>query len=207
MPTGYTSDLYDGKDVSFRDFVLRCSRAMGAAVLLRDCGPEVIPTPENVNSGTSYAERRLVEAAAELEKWLNLRGPALLAETESHNTHQRQAREEMEQKRAKIAEAYTSMIHQVEEWDPPTPDHDGLKAFMLQQLHDSLRFDASPTDPKWFAEFTPQDLRDQKIGNLTQEIERLEKDVVEEREREASRIQWVVDLYASLPPAQEEAAV
>ena len=37
-----------------------------------------------------------------------------------------------------------------------------------------------------------------------EEIERLEKDVMEEREREASRIQWVVDLYASLPPAPEE---
>lgn len=204
MPTGYTADLYDGKDVSLRDFVLRCSRAMGAAVMLRDHDPRVVPTPENISPGVSYTARRLAEAKGELEKWKNLVGPGLLAETESFNAKQREARKEDEAKRQRIANAYTSMIEQVEAWDPPTPDHEPLKEFMLEQLRHSLKFDASPTDPKWYAEYMPQDLRDQKIGNLTQEIERLEKDVVEEREREASRIQWVVDLYASLPSAPEE---
>jgi hypothetical protein len=207
MPTGYTADLYDGKDVSFRDFVLRCSRAMGAAVMLRDDGPEVVPTPENVSPNTSYTQRRLAEAKGEFEKWKNLVGPGLLAETESFNAKQRQARKGDEEKRERIANAYTSMIEQVEAWDPPTPDHEPLKEFMLQQLRNSLKFDASPTDPKWYAEYTPQDLRDLRIGNLTQEIERLERDGVQEREREASRIQWVEDLYASLPPAPEEASV
>ena len=36
MPTGYTVALYEGKDVTFEDFVMGCSRAFGALISLRD---------------------------------------------------------------------------------------------------------------------------------------------------------------------------
>ena len=36
MPTGYTADIYEGNDVSFRDFALKCARAFGACIEQRD---------------------------------------------------------------------------------------------------------------------------------------------------------------------------
>lgn len=36
MPSCYTSDIADGKDVSFNDFVLKCARAFGACIEQRD---------------------------------------------------------------------------------------------------------------------------------------------------------------------------
>ena len=201
MPTGYTSDLYDGKDVSFRDFVLRCSRAMGAAVLLRDHDSSVVPTPENVNGGGGYYTSRLQDARTELRHWTELAGPALEAETETFNAAQRKSLADDKAKRDRIAASYRGMIQQVEEWVPPTPDHEGLKDFMLQQLRDSLKHDAEPTDPRWYQEYLPTDLRDMKIGNLTQEITRLEKSADEDVERDRSRVEWVEALYASLPAA------
>ena len=36
MPTGYTTDIYNGKDVSFRDFALTCARQFGACIMQRD---------------------------------------------------------------------------------------------------------------------------------------------------------------------------
>jgi hypothetical protein len=199
MPTGYTADLYDGKEVSLRDFILRCSRAMGAAVLLRDSDMDVVPTPENVSGGGGYAERRLVEAKQELERWKNLKGPELLASTEAFNLKQRESREKAEAETVMRREAYEGMIVQVEAWEPPTPDHVGFKDFMLEQLRNSLEFDCHAIDGRWYQEYLPGDLRDMKIGNLTTEIERLEHDVVEEREREEGRRAWVQALYDSLP--------
>ena len=201
MPTGYTAALYEGEDVSFRDFVLRCSRAMGAAVLLRDHDSSVVPTPENVNGGSGYYTSRLQDARTELLHWQELKGPALEEATETFNAAQRQGLADDEAKRVRIGESYTGMIDQVEAWEPPTPDHQGLKDFMLQQLNDSLEHDASPTDPRWYQEYLPGDLRDMKIGNLTQEIERLEKSAEEDKERDQGRVEWVEALYASLPAA------
>lgn len=45
MPTGYTADLHDGKDVTFDQFVKQCARGMGALVTLRDA-PWDAPLPE-----------------------------------------------------------------------------------------------------------------------------------------------------------------
>lgn len=36
MPTGYTSPLYEGKEISFEQFALRCARNFGALVMMRD---------------------------------------------------------------------------------------------------------------------------------------------------------------------------
>ena len=32
MPTGYTIDLYEGKEVTFEEFVMKCARAFGALI-------------------------------------------------------------------------------------------------------------------------------------------------------------------------------
>ncbi len=31
MPTGYTTDIYNGKKVAFKDFALNCARALALA--------------------------------------------------------------------------------------------------------------------------------------------------------------------------------
>jgi len=36
MPSGFTSDIYDGKKITFKDFTLKCARAFGACIHLRD---------------------------------------------------------------------------------------------------------------------------------------------------------------------------
>ena len=36
MPSGYTENIYYGKEVAFKDFALGCARAFGACVMQRD---------------------------------------------------------------------------------------------------------------------------------------------------------------------------
>lgn len=35
MPTGYTSEIYQGEEVSPKDFLLTCARAFGATISMR----------------------------------------------------------------------------------------------------------------------------------------------------------------------------
>lgn len=65
MPTGYTADLYDGKDVSFEGFALNCARAFGALVSLRDEPDAEIPDEFKVDE---YYVKKFEEAKEELEK-------------------------------------------------------------------------------------------------------------------------------------------
>ena len=60
MPTGYTSDLYEGKNISFTEFALQCSRAFGATIDQRDDGrdaPLRLPIPR-----LDYSEKGLAES-------------------------------------------------------------------------------------------------------------------------------------------------
>ena len=59
MPTGYTYDLYDGKDIEFPDFVMKCARAFGALIEIRDDPMDAaIPTSSRRAVTTRSSSRR-----------------------------------------------------------------------------------------------------------------------------------------------------
>lgn len=198
MPTGYTADLYEGKEVSFRDFVLRCARAMGAAVMLRDHTMEVVPTPENVTSGSSYYIERLLQVRADLARWEAMSPGEVEAETERYNNERREAFAEAVAKDARIKAAYGAMLQQVQAWEPPTEDHVGLKEFMIEQLASSIQHDCGVKE-EWYATRTPDEHKDKTLKSLRRELARLEDDVEKETERNESRVEWVRALHDSLP--------
>ena len=63
MPSAYTAAVSDGID--FKTFVLRCARAMGACVSMRD-DPLDVPIPERFEP-SDYHVRKTLEAEAQLE--------------------------------------------------------------------------------------------------------------------------------------------
>ena len=79
MPTGYTADLYDGKDVSFEDFTLNCARAFGALVSLRDEPDAEIPDEFKVDE---FYVKRFEKAKEELEKAKQITDEDFAAEAE-----------------------------------------------------------------------------------------------------------------------------
>ena len=62
MPTGYTEDIYNGKDVTFKDFALKCARAFGACVHQRE--DNIDDPPRLKIADTSYYEEKLKKAKA-----------------------------------------------------------------------------------------------------------------------------------------------
>src|SRR5665213_2401224 len=75
MPTGYTSKLYEGKDQSFNEFVMRCARAFGALITMRD-DPSDAPIPDEFTADSYYSERiaTTTRELAEVSAWTQTQG-------------------------------------------------------------------------------------------------------------------------------------
>jgi len=141
MPTGYTAKLMkDGQ--TFREFILTCARAFGALIMMRD-DPFDAPVPEKFEP-SDYHIKALVEAKLELSR--------LKAMNDDEKNSFGQATKDAEIKRigewiareTKENIRLVEMEKQVKAWKPPTPDHEELKKFMLQQIdiskHDIISY-------------------------------------------------------------------
>lgn len=68
MPTGYTEIIERKPDLTLREFVLRCARAMGACVMQRDEGldspPRIDPPDTHYEDERRKAQARLLELRA-----------------------------------------------------------------------------------------------------------------------------------------------
>lgn len=195
MPTGYTSDLYEGKRVAFSEFAMKCARAFGATIEMRDESLDV-PIPDAFTPSTYHAEA-IVEAEAklaEIEGWSDKR-----AEKEARKAFEERARSanQYNEGNMKRAQAYTGMLKRVNEWTPPTSDHEGLKRFMISQLAESLDFDCFYVDsvPKLLS---GKQYRRQLIQRLRRDITYHKKEQKKERRRVEGRNKWVQELRQSL---------
>lgn len=199
MPTGYTADVQDGKVTEFSDFALICARAFGALVNMRD-EPHNAPIPEAFDPHTSYHDEMIAAAQATLTEL----APLTAAECEQRTTadhadrleyHSRRMREREEQR-----VRYEAMLAKAEVWEAPTPDHEGLRQFMIDQLKKSIDSDCAPY-PRLDRE--PERLTGEAWRNI--ELSRATDDLayhVEQRDKEiartATRNAWLAALRASL---------
>lgn len=146
MPTGYTADLYEGKDVTFEEFALGCARAFGALITMRDDDSQT-PIPEQFEPSEFYANE-LREAQAELaeaEQRTDADWEALVLKSHEENLTRISG---WKTRDAARKERYEGMLSQVEAWEPPTDEHQGLKEFMAEQLRSSIDFDTTQSYPE-----------------------------------------------------------
>lgn len=200
MATGYTQPLKDGQDLTFAQFVLRCSRAMGAAIAQRDESIEVeirLLTVQDYYRDRVAAARAAVEAAhlRTAEEWLALQD----AEIDQATAY----REKYLADVAATAERYMSMLRAVRNWQPPTEAHEGLKKFMIEQLTESLKFDCGwPSGDRWAPEVPVHvgaaEYEAQVLARLTKDLNYASEALAKEHERVRSQNEWVTALRDSL---------
>lgn len=131
MPTGYTATLME-KGQTFQEFIMGCARAFGALIEMRD-SPNDAPIPDKFEP-SDYHAKRIIESREKLAK--------LKAMTDSEKESFGQAEKAADIQRIEkwlekdIAQnkRLEDMAAQVQSWNPPTPDHRGLKDFMLHQI-------------------------------------------------------------------------
>ena len=195
MPTGYTTAIYEGKEQSVEDFILRCARAMGACIMQRD---DPFDDPPKKQYPCDYNAKRLIEAKQELDR--------LQAMSESQiNEEARKERKDKIDERIKhdkialeLRGRYQNMLYAVEGWQPPTPDHKGLKEFMIEQLKTSINFDCSTGWPEIPPVITAEEWRQKKIQQTIRDIAYHTKENQKEIERTKGRNRWISQLYVSL---------
>lgn len=196
MPSCYTAPIKDG--LEFKDFVMLCSRAMGAMIMMRD-EPMDAPIPEKFEPSPYHAER-LDEQVEELKK------VGFMSLAEAEEAANKEYAEAMDNKNERIArkkflkEKYKALLEKVEAWEPPTANHVGLKEFMAGQLVESIEFDCdvSSYEKMVITKKTGDEWRAEKIDKIKKEIEYSKKKHAEELKRTESRNKWLSDLRNSL---------
>ncbi len=196
MPTGYTEAVQSGAITTLPAFALRCARAFGAAITMRD-DPMDAPLPEAFTPRTGYNDERLPQAQAALARLLTMTPEQ--AEVAAFDAHQAEAasyQKYVAEKRAH-RKRYTAMLAQVEAWQPD-PEVASLRDFMLEQLRTSLDFDCgyeAPAPVRMGAEAW----REKAIAEAERDVKYHTKAIADEVERTAGRNRWLAALRASLP--------
>ena len=196
MPTGYTASVQSGEITEFSDFVMSCARAFGALINMRD-EPTGAEIPERFEP-SDYNLKRIDEVKAEKARLLSLSPDQIEAERDAAEAERVTGREEYLSKQKLQRERYEAMLEKVNEWIPPSPDHDEMKSFMQKQLSESIDFDCShstfnieplPPADEWHSD---------RVGQAEKDIAYYTQRHREEVARTEGRNEWLRQLRESL---------
>jgi hypothetical protein len=195
MPSGYTAEIYDGKDVTFEEFVLTCARAFGALIEMRDepfgttIPNEFEPSPYYVNlMQKAQGEVKNLQEMDEHEKEAH-------AKVEYEKDLERWQTEKS--KREALAVRYHAMLRRVNNWIPPTIEHKELRNFMRDQLEESIKFDCGWTQ-KEPRRHTGKEWYEEKLNHELYNVSYYAENYKKELERTSARNEWVRALRESL---------
>jgi hypothetical protein len=207
MPTGYTSMIKD--NVTFKHFAMKCARAMGACITMRE-DPADIEIP--IFEVNPYYKDKLKKATDEIKSFQKLsvrfdipRG-SYATDVEATVKARKQYKKEVADNESRIKEnndllkKYNEMLRHVTAWQPPTPDHAHFKDFMTEQITGSIKFDCSNT---YYLENSPKLLTGEtwletEIQKALRDIDYYTKEHEKEVERTNGRNQWIRQLKDSL---------
>jgi hypothetical protein len=193
MPTGYTHSISEG--ISFEKFTLNCAKAFGALISIRD-EPSDAPIPTEIKP-SDYNLKALKKAQADLKKYesMKLSEAKLLCQKQYDDELKRI--QESELKNAKLKTDYELMLSKVKKWIPPTPEHEGLKKFMIEQIETSIQWDCGHERSKPKKQ-SPEQWLFAKKKQAINDIDYHTKGHNEEVQRCAERTKWIQDLIKSL---------
>lgn len=196
MPTGYTSEIANG--ISFEKFVLRCARAFGALVEMRDESMDA-PIPKKFEP-SDYHTKELQKAKEKLKRCRAMTMEQAREEADKEYEKNLAAHERAIKKMETLKAKYEDMLAKVRAWVPPSKDHQELKNFMEKQIEDSISFDCNL---RYYEENPPEkitgaDWKKMRIENAQDNIAYHTKEQADETGRSVSRSKWVQQLRESL---------
>jgi len=196
MPTGYTAELME-KGQTFPEFVMGCACAFGALISMRD-DPNDTTIPEKFEP-SDYHSKRLAKSMAELAKLESMTHVEKEAFGQSKKDAVIKQEKEWLVKEAAENRRLDYMQVQVARWNPPTPDHRELKAFMINQISISrndisyIENSLAEAERKTAIEFY-EDTLSAANRSVTHNAEENAKEIVRANER----TEWVQRLRGSI---------
>lgn len=194
MPTGYTAPVLENPRLTFREFALRCTRAMGVCIEMRDEPLDVLPKLEEIVPNMYYKEQ-LEKAEARSRQLEVMTIAEAQAECDAAHRESEGSIKQIEAKWAEENRRLNRMLGEVMAWEPPTSDHFGLKKFMVEQLEISMN-KSSPFNEteKMTAEEWLADSRKDAAEQVVRHRERWKA----EQEQARKKTEWLAALFASL---------
>jgi len=194
MPTGYTEDV--AKGISFNDFIMGCARAMTPCLSMRD-EPHNAKIPQEFKPNKWNSEK-LKEAMVKLQR-LKKMSEAEIDEAARLEHIDAVAKQQARLKEIKeLRKKYQTMLSDVERWIPPSDRHEGLKSFMVNQLHDSIDADCGTSYLKSPKPLSGQKWFDRHMKKVLWDIDHYTTMDKEEAERISYNNLWIKELRHSL---------
>lgn len=132
MPTGYTAFIEDGDITTGKEFLLLCSRAFGVAVDIKE-EPLTVPTPMKFEVD-DYYEKSLRRSLEELENVKNMTEDEISKRMIKEHDEFKKYYLDLIDKETSLNKKYLKVLKEVENWIPPTDEHNGIKKFALKQI-------------------------------------------------------------------------
>ena len=196
MPTGYTHPVQTGEVKDFPTFAMQCARAFGALVMMRD-DPHDAPIPDEFQPSDYHTTEREKANARLMELRAMTPDQIQAAHRVQWDKDYRHA-EDYKAEKVLQEERYRAMLAKVEAWTPPSPDHDGLKRFMREQLVTSIDFDCGGSYLPDIATADPYEWWGGEVKKAQRDIEYHTEEDAKERKRTDGRNRWVRLLRESL---------
>jgi len=204
MPTGYTAGIINGTTETFQDFAKQCMRAFGACIHMRDENANIEYEPR---IPSDYHLKGLEEAKENLKIAETFTDADLIEmrikELKESKKHHLESIAKTKAARVKLEEFLAKAIR----FKAPTPEHEGLRRFMIEQIQSTIDFDgktdfhdkALPEIEIELKNIDANQIRFTLIADANKDIAYHLKGHKEELKRCADSNEWVRTLLAALP--------
>lgn len=195
MPTGLTEGIPKG--ISFEQFVKICARQ--SLVYLRDDPADIPLRPPELST---YHKDGIKNTEKELETLRELTPEQAQEKADQWYKKEKSTWENIIAEARKVRKSYNEMRAKVEQWEPPTPSHKGLKSLMLDQIDRSIEFDcAEEIWQKRLSELVKPDgeqWKQEQIQKKEKELARHKEEWKEDQRRVKRTTDWLTQLMDSL---------
>lgn len=196
MPTGYTADI--AKGITFEQYVWSCARAFGALVMMRDEQSDA-KIPERFEP-SDYNRIALEKARAERDRIVSMTNTeADDAAAAMYSVEEARYQERLAEKRA-LRTKYIAMRAKSEAWNPPSPDHERFKGFLIEQIDSSIDHDCDERYMERPKLLDGSKWRAARIADLDRQVQYHHDENAKEIARTEMRNVWLLALRASVPP-------
>jgi ribosome recycling factor len=146
MPTGYTERLATGKDDSFENFALQCSRAIGTMMHMRD---DPMDAPIRLRKEDDYYSESLKQAEAALQDLEKMSIDEIDAYAEKVREEQVAQCEKSLSDMFAVEKRYNTMTGKVNSWNC-SQEFESLRNFMNEQLTQGKEADCNEQIKKMY---------------------------------------------------------
>jgi hypothetical protein len=203
MPTGYTAGIEDGSIKTFQDFAKHCVRAFGASIHMRD---EPLTKPYEPRMPEPFYMEKLQEIAKEIDSVNEMTDEDLLNNVKNDLLESKKYYNKSVKKAMLYKTRLNKILKEVEKYTPPTPDHEGIKKFMAEQIESTIKWDCN-TDyytkevrkiDKQLNNLDAVEVRKSKLEELHKDLEYYTKRYNEDVETCKNANEWAEKFFKSI---------